>query len=694
MEGRKTIYRKFFFGSPQELNPNFLPSESDIVSHTQHLKREKNNSGEWKNNTPVSDIARVVANDLCCVWDKTDIPHYGTLNPKWVREKIEKLLNKAKGVLKIPADRRNNVDLEEKWSKLFDISLCPHREEKLCDCPNCQIPHPEVCTCTGETRVPDGWISFLWDQRGKREQCLSHIDRQRLKIEKERLEEEERIQLRKTVEKESMDKARRKSDMEVEALLGGAVDSELTDSQGNRLSEGEEDTDEDSESDWEDIDESNSNVNSKRNTLPLRRFSRECDRYKQSNRGAAKLANALLKDIGIVTESDQTLLVCPSKVKRERERWGQELVRKKNATVGPDGYYYDGKKCQTLVRATKHVNVKIRGHMRRGGSKVVTTTGTVVKQVEHYTVLREPGGEYLTHVTPSSGKGVDIAAEMVSVVRESGGKCIVLGCDGTSVNTGIHTGSLREIQLELKQEAHQFVCLLHLNELFLRHRQSELDGPTTGPLAWSGPTGKQIVEDVWLKPVVSFKTVEGKIPVLPKETVNDLSRDACLVYKLGLAVQTGKVPAEVAAATIGPPLHARWLTTAARDLRLYMSTVRPTKALKEIISLLLMLYIPNYFHIKKNSHCQEGAKNFFNIIELSKDLCTGSRETVERVLQDNAYWAHPENILISMLADENETIRCSAVLYIRAARENYDEIEHPRQFRLLNLTLREVSTTP
>ena len=123
-----------------------------------------------------------------------------------------------------------------------------------------------------------------------------------------------------------------------------------------------------------------------------------------------------------------------------------------------------------------------------------------------------------------------------------------------------------------------------MNELFLRHRQvcsdlfhvewlfhipiqTELDGPTSGPDAWSGPIGKQIVEDVWLRPVVSFQPIPGKIPVLPQEVVKDLSRDACLLYKLGLAVQTGVVPPDVAAATIGPPLHARWLTTGARDLR-------------------------------------------------------------------------------------------------------------------------------
>ena len=285
--------------------------------------------------------------------------------------------------------------------------------------------------------------------------------------------------------------------------------------------------------------------------------------------------------------------------------------------------------------------------------------------MDHYSVVREPGGEYETHVTPNSGTGSDIAAEISTTIRDNGGKCKVLGCDGTPVNTGIHTGALREIQLELGCEAHQFICLLHLNELFLRHRQTELDGPTTGPSGWSGPIGQAIVQDVWLLPIVSYTPIPGKIKVIPEDVVKDLSRDASLLYKFGHAVQTGVVPPEIAAATIGPTLHARWLTTAARDLRLYLATKKPTKALKEIVSLLVNFYIPNYFNIKENSHCQKGATNFFYMMELARDLNPASRATVERVLQDNAYWAHPENIVIAMLADEREEIRRKAVLYIR-----------------------------
>ena len=477
--------------------------------------------------------------------------------------------------------------------------------------------------------------------------------------------------------------------------FGVASDSELIDSQGDRLSEGsgggggdsdeECDDDSDAESDWGDSRDAKV---TDYNTLQLRRFSRECDRYKTSNRAGAKVANALLKDLGIVTESDQTYLVCPNKLRRERIKWGQKVVNKHNAGGKHDGWYYDGKKCATLVKDTKYVNVQIRGRRGRGSTTQVTTTGTKVETVDHYSVVCEPGGEYETHVNPNSGTGLDIAAEIVSTIRDRGGKCRVLGCDGTAVNTGIHTGSLREIQRELKSEAHQFVCLLHLNELFLRHRQTELDGPTTGPQAWEGPIGGALVKDVWLEPVVSFSKMEGKIKIMPVEVVKDLSRDAALLYKLGLTVQSGVVLPEVVAATIGPPLHARWLTTGARDLRVYISTKKPSKALKEIVSLLVNFYIPNFFNIKEHSHCQQGALNLYKMMDLSRDLMPGSQRTVERVLQDNSYWAHPENILIAMLGDSQEVIRRRAVLTIRSARQRYDETSHPRQFRPPQLNFR------
>ena len=42
-----------------------------------------------------------------------------------------------------------------------------------------------------------------------------------------------------------------------------------------------------------------------------------------------------------------------------------------------------------------------------------------METVDYYTVVREPGGEYETHVNPNSGTGFDIAAEIVTTVSVS-----------------------------------------------------------------------------------------------------------------------------------------------------------------------------------------------------------------------------------------------------------------------------------
>ena len=51
--------------------------------------------------------------------------------------------------------------------------------------------------------------------------------------------------------------------------------------------------------------------------------------------------------------------------------------------------------------------------------------------------------------------------------------------------------------------------------------------------------GSTLTQDVWKEPVVCFKPVPGKVPVLPAEVVKDLSRDQLLGYKYCHAIMTG-----------------------------------------------------------------------------------------------------------------------------------------------------------
>ena len=88
----------------------------------------------------------------------------------------------------------------------------------------------------------------------------------------------------------------------------------------------------DSEEEWEDIAE----PKIKRKKLSLPKFAKECDRYKVSNRAGAALANAILKDHGMITKEDTSMMIDHSKLRRERIKAGQLSEKKEteNSLVG------------------------------------------------------------------------------------------------------------------------------------------------------------------------------------------------------------------------------------------------------------------------------------------------------------------------------------------------------------------------
>ena len=71
-----------------------------------------------------------------------------------------------------------------------------------------------------------------------------------------------------------------------------------------------------------------------------------------------------------------------------------------------------------------------------------------------------------------------------------------------------------------------FICLLHTNELPLRHLFQKLDRQTSGSTTFSGPIGKAI-QSCEGSSIVDFKPIVGGsgLPDMPKEVIEDLSRD-------------------------------------------------------------------------------------------------------------------------------------------------------------------------
>ena len=77
-----------------------------------------------------------------------------------------------------------------------------------------------------------------------------------------------------------------------------------------------------------------------------------------------------------------------------------------------------------------------------------------------------------------------------------------------------------------------------------------------------------------------------------------------------------------------------------------------------------------WFAIRQSSSCDFGSRNLFRSIELLRQR---TQATVRPVIQRNGYWAHPEQLLLAMVADDDGVVREQAIHHISAAREKLTE---------------------
>lgn len=113
----------------------------------------------------------------------------------------------------------------------------------------------------------------------------------------------------------------------------------------------------------------------------------------------------------------------------------------------------------------------------------------------------------------------------------------------------------------------------------------------------------------------------------------------------------------------------RWLTLAARLLRIYIASVSPTTQLCQLVKFLMGHYIPMWFYIRIHSSCVHGAGNFLHSLQLLRALPQDVQNVIQPVVQRNAYWAHPEAVLLAMSADQDPQVRARAVQAIQRCRE-------------------------
>lgn len=304
----------------------------------------------------------------------------------------------------------------------------------------------------------------------------------------------------------------------------------------------------------------------KYNTTKIDNLALAADRYQVSDRAAAALASATLCDLGIINiaANETTKIIDKNKVRRAKDSIRFSL-NKSISTYTIKGLFFDGRKDRTL-------------RMEDGRKKYVTEL--------HITLLAVPGYKYLGHTLPATGSAEDILRSVLNFfeLKEIGLEELrMVGCDGTITNTGWLGGVMTLLEKHLQRPLQRMVCLLHFNELPLRHLIEELDGPTDGPESFSGELGVLLKHCTEL-PIVAFKSINCELPLINKK---DLSTDQRYLHDMCSAISEGICTTNLSKRDPGKIVHSRWLTTANRYLRVYVSTKTPTKNLITIVTFIL-----------------------------------------------------------------------------------------------------------
>ncbi|GBM10892.1 hypothetical protein AVEN_42144-1 [Araneus ventricosus] len=145
---------------------------------------------------------------------------------------------------------------------------------------------------------------------------------------------------------------------------------------------------------------------------------------------------------------------------------------------------------------------------------------------------------------------------------------ILLGCDDTVVNTGVFNGVIRRHEFKLHRPIQWIICLLHFNELPLRHL---FERKSSSPSSYTGNTGRNLKACEKL-PLVAFNSIECDLPSIDP---TNLSCDQKYLLDICIAIRSGVGSSDLAKRQPGTLNLARWLTTANRILGLYIPTPNP-----------------------------------------------------------------------------------------------------------------------
>ena len=267
----------------------------------------------------------------------------------------------------------------------------------------------------------------------------------------------------------------------------------------------------------------------------------------------------------------------------------------------------------------------------------------------------------------------------------------------TNVNTGWEGGVIKHVEIKLGKKLVWLICQLHTNELPLRHLITNLDGEMKSNNKWSGVIGSMLdlATDLDINP--SFETIKIGNPAISLDyiIINDLSADQFYGYKVVCAIRSGILPPKLHLLQIGPVSHSRWLTTANRICRIWISNHdiqgKDLENLRSISEFILGVYFPCWFKIKVEHSWIEGPKYVLYQLQQLKFQKEDVVKIVLSSIQRSAWFCFSECIIQTLLCSSTEEDRSVAVKKIKDIRgtgnedlQEGDSSPRPRKTPILN----------
>ena len=371
-------------------------------------------------------------------------------------------------------------------------------------------------------------------------------------------------------------------------------------------------------------------------------------------------AGALKDDIPV-----ESLMISRFGVAKMVERVGSKALEVHKEMKGLLCIKFDGKKVKSAI-----------GHNKFSE-----------KFQDFVTVISEPGGQYVDHIIPRDGGAEALASELFDLLKQyqSCDTVYCIGSDGTAVNTGHENGTIKRLEVLLNHPVNWCICLIHFVELIFKHLFKLHDGDTTSAGTYKGVIGQEIsrYKSKFPDPILRWKAIPGKVPLINQELLNNLSSEQQLFYHFCIAIQSGNLSANLASKDM-PKLHeARWVTKCLRCLRLYVTKLNPSRSLLRLCQIVLNVYGPIFFKMKSNWDIRFGADNYFYALVLCRDFLQGKEiEIYQKEFRINCYFANPEAVLLTGMFDKNLNIRKEALKWIMIDRRRRASGAPLRQFVL------------